>query len=95
MCFTSAANTIPTSWCPSYENGDADCCERSLTLASRDGKTAPFSEGVDYRRRKSCLAWFSVPMIDLTAELLWGKWSYKDSNYGTARQIQVGAKYLS
>ena len=39
------------------------------------------------------LLWMPVTHVDVGGELLWGRRENKDGASGTARQIQIGAKY--
>jgi hypothetical protein len=39
------------------------------------------------------LLWSPVTRVDVGAEFLWGQRANKDGTDGTARQLQIGAKY--
>jgi len=67
-----------------------------LTYSWVDVENLDFQDDSAYAKTDRAiinLLWSPVTRVDVGAEFLWGQRENKDGTDGTARQLQIGAKY--
>ncbi len=79
-----------------YQHWWRDSLRSTLTYSWVDVDNLDFQVDSAYARTDRAiinLLWSPVPRVDVGGEILWGRRENLDGSYGTARQIQLGAKY--
>jgi hypothetical protein len=79
-----------------YQHWWRESLRSTLTYSWVDVDNLDFQDGSAYTKTDRAiinLLWSPVTRVDVGAELLWGQRENFDGNDGTARQIQIGAKY--
>ena len=79
-----------------YQHWWRESLRSTLTYSWVDVDNLSFQDDSAYARTDRAiinLLWSPVSRVDVGGELLWGRRENKDRTSGTARQIQIGAKY--
>jgi len=79
-----------------YQHWWREALRSTLTYSWVDVENFDFQDDSAYARTDRAiinLLWSPVTRVDVGAEFLWGQRENKDGTDGTARQIQIGAKY--
>lgn len=79
-----------------YQHWWRESLRSTLTYSWVDVDNLDFQDGSAYTKTDRAiinLLWSPVTRVDVGAELLWGQRENFDGNDGTARQLQIGAKY--
>jgi hypothetical protein len=79
-----------------YQHWWRESLRSTLTYSWVDVENLDFQDDSAYARTDRAiinLLWSPVTRVDVGAEFLWGQRENKDGADGTARQIQIGAKY--
>ena len=79
-----------------YQHWWRESVRSTLTYSWVDVNNRDFQADSAYARTDRAiinLLWSPVDRVDVGGELLWGRRENLDGSYGTARQIQLGAKY--
>jgi hypothetical protein len=79
-----------------YQHWWRESLRSTLTYSWVDVDNLDFQDDSAYARTDRAiinLLWSPVARVDVGGELLWGRRENLDGSYGTARQIQLGAKY--
>jgi len=79
-----------------YQHWWRESLRSTLTFSWVDVENLDFQDDSAYARTERAiinLLWSPVSRVDVGGELLWGRRENKDGTNGTARQIQLGAKY--
>ena len=79
-----------------YQHWWRESLRSTLTYSWVDVENLDFQDASAYAKTDRAiinLLWSPVTRVDVGAEFLWGQRENKDSTDGTARQLQIGAKY--